>query len=138
MSETLVCVLAGLSLLVRDAMAKAALTKVNIYLGLAYTFRGSVRCHGREDGGVQSDVRPEDPRVLHLALQAARKAGSHTGWGLEAQDLKAPHPYSDPLLPTRPHILMATPAWDEHSQTATVCTPLESHVCGFVWVPNSG
>jgi hypothetical protein len=53
-------------------MTKATLIS-NVYLGLAYRFRGSVhyQCGGNH-GSVQADMMLEkEPRVLHLDLQAA-------------------------------------------------------------------
>ena len=52
-------------------MTKATLIKANIYLGLAYSFRGSVHYHhGGRHGSVQADMVLEELRVLHLDLQA--------------------------------------------------------------------
>jgi len=52
------------------------------------------------------DMVPEDPRVRHLGLQAARKRLEfHTGQNLSIGYLNA-HPYSDTLPPTRPHLLI--------------------------------
>ena len=49
-------------------MVNASLIKENIYLGLAYSFRGSVHYHnGGKHGRIQVDVVPEkELRVLHL------------------------------------------------------------------------
>ena len=45
--------------------------KSSIYLGLAYSFRGSVHYHhGGRHGSVQADMVLEELRVLHLDLQA--------------------------------------------------------------------
>jgi hypothetical protein len=58
-------------------MAKTTLTKENIQLGLAYSFRGSVHHHhGGKHGSVQADiVLEEELRVPHLDLKAARRVG---------------------------------------------------------------
>ena len=55
-------------------MTKATLTKANIELGLAYSFRGLVHYHhGRKHGSMQADmVLEKELRVLHLDLKAAR------------------------------------------------------------------
>ena len=60
-------------------MTKATLIKENIYLGLAYSFRGLVRYHhGGKHGSIQADlVLEKELRVLHLAAKAA--AGDSTG-----------------------------------------------------------
>jgi hypothetical protein len=52
-------------------MTKATLIKENIYLGLAYSFRGLVRYHhGGKHGSIQADlVLEKELRVLHLDLK---------------------------------------------------------------------
>ena len=56
-------------------MTKAILIKKNIYLGLAYSFRGLVYYHhGGKHGSVQVNmVLERELRVLHPDLQAANK-----------------------------------------------------------------
>ena len=71
-------------------MTKATLTKENIYLGLADSFRGSVHYHhGGKRGGIQAGMVQEELRVLHLDLQASKRRPSScsqqegpfcTGW----------------------------------------------------------
>ena len=54
-------------------MTKATFIK-EIYLGLAYTFRGSVHYHyGRKHGSMQADMIQEELRVLYLDPTTARK-----------------------------------------------------------------
>ena len=65
-------------------MTKATLTKENISLRLAYSFRSSAHYHqGRKHGSVQEDmVLEKELRILHLDLKAARKKTDsffHTG-----------------------------------------------------------
>ena len=54
-------------------MTLAILIKENIYLGLAYRFRGLVHYHhGGKHGSLQADmVLEKELRVLHLDQQAA-------------------------------------------------------------------
>jgi hypothetical protein len=53
-------------------MTKVTLIKENIYLGLAYSFRGSAHCHhGEKHGSMQADKVLEEPRALHLHPKAA-------------------------------------------------------------------
>jgi hypothetical protein len=56
-------------------MTKTTLIKVNIELGLTYSFRSSVHYyHGRKHGSLQSDmVLEKELRVLHLDPKAARR-----------------------------------------------------------------
>jgi hypothetical protein len=55
-------------------MSIASIIRENIYLGLAYTFRGLVHCHGREHSSTQADmVLEKELRILHLDLQATGK-----------------------------------------------------------------
>ena len=56
-------------------MTKATLTKENISLGLAYSFRCPVHYHhGGKHRGFQTDLSlEEDLRVLHLNLKAVRR-----------------------------------------------------------------
>ena len=55
-------------------MTKATLTRDNIYLGLAYSIRGSVHYHhGRKHGNIQVDMVLEELRVLHLGPQAVER-----------------------------------------------------------------
>lgn len=51
----------------------ANVIKENIYLGLAYSFRGLIRYHhGEKHDGMQADILlKKEPRVLHLDPQAA-------------------------------------------------------------------
>ena len=57
-------------------MTKATLIKTNIYLELAYSFRGLVHYHhGRKHGTDQADmVLEKELRVLHLDLKTARRS----------------------------------------------------------------
>jgi hypothetical protein len=65
----------------RDTTTKATLIKANIYLGLAYTFRGSVHYHhGRKHGSMQVNMVLEKLRVLHLDPKAARRLASSGHW----------------------------------------------------------
>ena len=78
--------------------------KKNIYLGLAYSFRGSVRYHhGGKQGNMHSDTVLEKLRVLHLDLQAA-EGDWVTRCSLSIGNLKA-RSHSDTLPSTRPHLL---------------------------------
>ena len=55
-------------------MTMAALIKENILVRLAYTFTGLVHYH--HDGkhsNIETDMVLEEPRVLHLDLQVARR-----------------------------------------------------------------
>jgi hypothetical protein len=55
-------------------VTKATLTRKNISLALAYSFRGSVHCHhGKKHDIVQADMVLEKPRVLHHDPKAARR-----------------------------------------------------------------
>jgi hypothetical protein len=56
-------------------MTKAALIKDNIYLGLAYRFRGSVHYHhGRKHGSIQAGMVPvKELRVLHLVPKVNKR-----------------------------------------------------------------
>jgi hypothetical protein len=66
---------------------KATLIKENIYLGLAYRFRGSVHCHhGGNHGIMEADLVLEEPRVLHLDLKAARRRLTSAGSQEETLD----------------------------------------------------
>ena len=58
-------------------MTKATLIKENIYLGLAYSFRGLVHYHhGEKNGSIQVDMVLEKKlTALHLDLQ---ETVSHT------------------------------------------------------------
>jgi len=68
---TLHAVLVGVLLLWRDTMTIANSYKRS-QLGLAYSFKGSVHYHhGRKHGSMQADMVLEEPRVLHLDLQAS-------------------------------------------------------------------
>ena len=62
-------------------MTKATLTKANISLGLAYSFRGSIHYHHGEKHSVgQADrVMEKELRVLYLDPKAARGRLSSTG-----------------------------------------------------------
>lgn len=58
----------------------AALMKDSISLWLDYRFRGIHHCHnGRKCGTIQADMLLEEPKVLHLNLQAAEENCLHTG-----------------------------------------------------------
>jgi hypothetical protein len=72
-------------------MTKATLTKENISLGVAYSFRGLVHyCHGRKYGSIQTDmVLGMELRVLHLHLQAARR-NCNTGHRLSICSISKP------------------------------------------------
>jgi hypothetical protein len=60
-------------------MAKAILIKDNISLGMVYSFRGSVHFHhGGKHVSIPADMVLEEPRVLHLGLQAARRGLAST------------------------------------------------------------
>jgi hypothetical protein len=56
-------------------MTKATLTKANIYLRLACSFRSLVHYHrGGKHGSIQADIVLEELRILHIdLLQAARR-----------------------------------------------------------------
>jgi hypothetical protein len=55
-------------------MTKATPIKANIELGLAYRLRGSVYYHhAGKQGSMQADMVLEEPRVLHLDLQATSR-----------------------------------------------------------------
>jgi hypothetical protein len=55
-------------------MAKAALVKESVSLGLAYSFSGLIHYHqGRKHGSVQTETVLEELRVLHLDPKAARR-----------------------------------------------------------------
>ena len=57
MHNTTGSVSVGISWLRTDTLTKATLIKDNIYLGLAYSFRGLVHYyHGRKHGNVQADM----------------------------------------------------------------------------------
>ena len=65
-------------------MTKASLIKANIYLGLAYSFKGLVHYpHGGKHGSIQADLVLEELRVLHLDPKAARKRLSSAGGSLQ-------------------------------------------------------
>jgi hypothetical protein len=52
-------------------MTKAIFIKGNVELGLAYSFRGLVHYHhSMKHGIIQAATVLEEPRVLHLDLQA--------------------------------------------------------------------
>jgi hypothetical protein len=54
-------------------MTEATLIKDNIYLGLAYRFRGSVHYHqGRKHGSIQAGML-EELEGLHLVQKANRR-----------------------------------------------------------------
>lgn len=53
---------------------------------------------------IQADMELEEPRGLHLDLQAAKETECHTGHGLSIADLKA-HPHNETLPLTKPHLL---------------------------------
>jgi hypothetical protein len=73
--------------------------KANIYLGLAYSFRGSVHyLHGWKHSSLQADeVLAKEMRGLHLDLKVARRRlFSALGGALVLEDLKD-HLHSDTL-----------------------------------------
>ena len=73
-------------------MIKATLIK-DIYLGLAYRFRGSVHySHGWKHESVQEGMVLEELRVLHLVLKVNRRRLAFRQLG--DSSLKA-HTYSD-------------------------------------------
>jgi hypothetical protein len=85
-------------------MTKVTLIKENIYLGLVYSFRGSVYFHhGRKRANVQADVELEEMRVLHLDLKAARIL-IHTGQSLNIGRILKAHPDTDTFLSTWRHL----------------------------------
>jgi hypothetical protein len=97
-------------------MTKATLRKKNISLGLAYSFRGSVRYHhGGKHSSMQADMVLEKTREFYIWIlrhpeetvhQAARRRLEfYTRQSLSLGDLKA-HPHSDTPPPTRPHLLV--------------------------------
>ena len=101
---------------VRDNMTKAFLTRGNISLGLANSFRSRVHySHGWSHGSLQADMVLEEPRVLHLDPKAARKTViwrqpgggslSTLGGAQALGDLKA-HLYKDTLPLASPHLLI--------------------------------
>ena len=60
-------------------MTKATLIKVNIELGLEYSFRELVHYHrGRKHGSVQAEMEMEKLRVLHLDLRASGALSSES------------------------------------------------------------
>ena len=66
-------------------MTKATLTKANIELGLAYSFRGLVHYqHGRKHGNMQADMVLEELKVLHCDLKATRRRLTSAGCQEEA------------------------------------------------------
>jgi hypothetical protein len=65
-------------------MTKATLTKPNISLGLAYSFRGSVYYQGRK----YSSLLEKEMRVLHLCQRAARRLSLLHWAELEHRTLK--------------------------------------------------
>ena len=88
-------------------------------MGLAYRFRGLVFYHhGRKHGSIQANMVLEDPRLLHLDLQAAEEdclpAGSRGGTGiplwvaLEHRDILQCI-YMTHFLPQHTYINKATP-----------------------------
>ena len=54
-------------------MTKASLLKNNIYLGLAYRFRGSVHYQGGSMEASQAGMAQEELRVLHLVPKANKR-----------------------------------------------------------------
>ena len=83
-------------------MTKATLTKENISLKLACSFRGLVYYH---HGGKYSSMQVEmvvkkELRVLHLDCWKEKGTVFHTGQGLSIGDLKA-HPNIATILLTR-------------------------------------
>jgi hypothetical protein len=72
-------------------MTKAGLTRENIYLVLAYSFRGSVHYqHSRKYGSFQADmVLEKELRVLDFDLTAARRL-FHTGQNLSTRSPQSP------------------------------------------------
>jgi hypothetical protein len=74
MHKTTGSVSVGISWLRTDTLTKATLIKDNIYLGLAYSFRGSVHYHhGRTHGSVQADTALEETRIQQLIPEAGRR-----------------------------------------------------------------
>jgi len=66
-------------------------------LGLAYGSRGSVHSqHGRRHGSPQADIMLEEPRVLHLDLQAEGDYVSY--WALKDPSLAAVTPFYKAVL----------------------------------------
>ena len=95
-------VLIRFPLLQRDTMTKATLTKDNIWLGLAYRFRGSVHYHqGRKHGSMQA----EELRVLLLHPKANRRRVASRQLGVSkpthtvTQFLQWVHTYSNKAPP---------------------------------------
>ena len=82
-------------------MTTTTLIKKNVYLGLAYSFKGLVHYHSQKHGSVLAYMMLEEMRDLHLDLQATV---CHTGHSLSIGDFNA-CPHSDTLPPTRPHLL---------------------------------
>jgi hypothetical protein len=75
-------------------------------LGLAYRFRGSVRCHqGGKHGSIQADVVQEkELRVLHLDLKAVKRRLTLARLDHRSETSK-PTPYSDIFPLTKLHLL---------------------------------
>jgi len=53
-------------------MTKATLRKENISLRLAYSFRGSVHCHGRKHSSIQAGIALKGMRTLRLYPKEAK------------------------------------------------------------------
>ena len=83
----------------------ATLIKVNITLGLAYTFRGSVHYHhDRKHGSMQADMILEELGVLYPDLKATKKRQPSRQGGLKAHSHSGTS-YKATLTPTRPNLL---------------------------------
>ena len=107
----------------------ATLTKENIELGLAYSFRGLVHYHqGRKHGSIQADmVLEKKHRGLYLDLKAARRGLSLPYWADLEHRRRPPNstPHSDILPLTRLYTSSnkATPLNSSISQRPSIFKP---------------
>ena len=103
-------------------MTKATLIKDNIYLGLAYRFRGSVHYHQWwEHGSIQAGMVQKELRILYFIQDKQEKSGSHvvrTRVSLLTPTvthfLQQGHTYSNEATPN------SGTSWAEYIQTITI------------------
>ena len=106
-------------------MTTATLLKVNISLGLANSFKGSVHYHhGRKHSSIQAGTVLEELRVLHLDHRL-QETVSHSGQSLSIYDIIT-HPHSDTLPPTRPHLLQQGYSSSIQADESMVAIPIKS------------